>query len=182
MKRLIYFAIIALAAACSGQVDPDQEQPADIPDEYTAPFTLSADKTEVEASGQDYVTFTLKDKYDRDLLQDKQALQSINIVSEEGQRVTRMDNKIRFIANGTYHFSATYKGLKSDNTVEIAAKNRGQYERFHKNVAIYKATATWCGPCAYMTRALEGMNEDAKAHSVEPVSYTHLTLPTMAVV
>ena len=167
MKKLLYIATIALAAACSGQIDPEGEQTVEIPDEYTAPFTLSVDKTEVEASGQDYVTFSLKDKYDRDILQDKKALQSVNIVSEEGQRVPRMDTRTRFISNGTYHFSATFKGQDCENVIEIVAKNRAAYEKFHKNVAIYKATATWCGPCAYMTRALERMNEDTKNHSVE---------------
>ena len=156
-----------LAVACSGQIDPEDERPQEIPEEYTAPFTLSADKTEVEASGQDLVTFSLTDAYGRDILLDKKALQSVNIVSEEGQRVTRMETTTRFISNGKFHFSATFKGQTSENVVEIVAKNRGAYEKYHKNVAIYKATATWCGPCAYMTRALEGLDEDTKNHTVE---------------
>lgn len=158
---------ILLAAACSGQIDPEDEQPVEIPEEYTAPFTLSVDKTEVEASGKDYVTFSLKDAYDRDLLLDKKALQSVNIVSEEGVRVTRMETRTSFIANGTYNFQATFKGKKADNVVEVKAVNRSSYEKYHKNVAIYKATATWCNPCAVMTKALEGLNEDASSHSVE---------------
>ena len=169
MKRILYItASVLMAASCSGNIDPDNEIPQEeIPEEFTAPFTLSADKTEVEASGQDYVTFSLKDAYDREMLTDKNVLQSVNIVSEEGQRVARMETKARFITNGTYNFYATYKGRECENKVQITAKNRGKYEKFHKNVAIYKATATWCGPCAYMTRALAGMNDDAKNHSVE---------------
>ena len=82
-----------LVAACSGQIDPENELPIEeIPAEYTAPFTLSVDKTEVEADGKDVVTFSLKDKYDREMLSDKKALQSINIVSDEGTRVPRMQN------------------------------------------------------------------------------------------
>ena len=166
MKKIFYLTAALVAAACSGTVDPgDLTQEA--PDEYVAPYTLSVDRTEVEASGSDYVTFALRDAYGRDLLADMKALQSVNIVSAEGQRVTRMETKTSFIANGTYHFTATFKGQESENTVEIVAKNRGQYEKYHKNVAIYKATATWCGPCAFMTRALEGVNEDTKNHSVE---------------
>jgi len=168
MKRIpLYISAVLLAVSCSGTVDPDNQQPDNIPEEYTEPFTLSADKTEVEASGKDYVTFSLKDAYGRDLMTDKNALQGINVVSEEGQRVARMETMTRFIDDGTYNFSATYKGRKCENTVQITARNRSSYEKYHKNVAIYKATATWCGPCAYMTRALEGMNEVSKNHSVE---------------
>lgn len=167
MKRLLYFFAMVLAASCSGTVDPDNQEPVDIPDEFTEPFTLSADKTTVQASGKDVVTFSLKDAYGREMLDDKNTLQGVNIASEEGVRVTRMERTVSFIANGTYHFSAKYKGKVSANTVEIVAENRASYEKYHKNVAIYKATATWCGPCAVMTKALNGLNEDAKAHSVE---------------
>jgi len=167
-KTLLYIPVAILVAACSGTVDPENTENPDqeIPEEFTEPFTLSADKTEVEASGKDFVTFSLKDAYGREMLEDKNILQSINIVSEEGVRVKRMDTKVGFIANGTYNFTASFKGKKS-NSIEIVAKNRGTYEKYHKNVAIYKATATWCGPCANMTRALEGINEDARNHSVE---------------
>lgn len=176
MKRILYISLVAFLASCSGTIDPENDGQGDIngpggqqgiiPAEYTEPFTLSADKTEVEASGEDYVTFSLKDAYDREMLTDMKALQSINIVSEEGMRVDRMQIVTRFIANGTYNFTASYKGKKS-NTLRIEAQNRSLYEKYHKNVAIYKATATWCGPCAVMTRALEGLNEDTKSHSVE---------------
>ena len=167
MKKFLYISALVFAVSCSGTVDPDNQEPVDIPDEFTAPFTLSADKTEVEASGKDVVTFSLTDAYGREMLGDNNVLQSINITSEEGLRVTRMQRTATFISNGSYHFTAKYKGKASANTVEIVAKNRAAYEKYHKNVAIYKATATWCGPCAVMTKALEGLNADAKAHSVE---------------
>lgn len=167
MKKFLYISALVFAASCSGTVDPDNQEPVDIPDEFKEPFTLSADKTEVEASGKDVVTFSLTDAYGREMLGDNNVLQSINITSEEGLRVTRMQRTATFISNGSYHFTAKYKGKASANTVEIVAKNRAAYEKYHKNVAIYKATATWCGPCAVMTKALEGLNADAKAHSVE---------------
>lgn len=171
MKRFFYILSAAFAVmSCSGNLD-DADDTGKIPDEYlnkyAEPFTLVVDKSEVEADGDAVVTFTLTDAYDRDMTEDKKALESINIVSEEGLRVARMSNTLAFIANGKYTFSATYKGRKSENTVEVEAKNRGKYEKYHKNVAIYKATATWCAPCAVMTRALLGLNDDAKEHSVE---------------
>lgn len=154
-------------AACAGTVDPDDQNPQDAPEEYVAPYVLSADVAEVEASGKDSVTFTLTDAYGRNILADKKALQSVNIISDQGQRVSRMETKTCFVANGTYTFYAKFKGQLSENTVDITAKNRGKYEKFHKNVALYKATATWCGPCAYMTQAIAGLNEDTKSHIVE---------------
>lgn len=180
MKRLLYLVFaLSVAIACTGTIDPS-DQPGNepggddevvIPDEYkdkyASPYTLSVDKDAVEADGKDAVTFSLKDAYGRDILTDKNALQSVNIFSEEGMVVPRMTTDARFIANGTYTFKAMYKGEMSENTVTVKANNRAKYEKFHKNVAIYKATATWCGPCAYMTRALESLNEDARNHSVE---------------
>ncbi len=154
MKKIIYTALaLILFSAC----------------ETTAPMNLQlvADKTEAEASGQDYVTFKLLDADGVDVLADRNSLQHVNIVSEDGFRVPRMSNKVSFIANGTYKFTAKYNGQESDNSVEIVAKNRGKYEKYHKNVALYKATGTWCAYCPAMTTAIEAMNDDAKSHSVE---------------
>lgn len=166
MKRILYILFAFAALSCSGTID-DNDSGNDISGEYVEPFTLKADKLEVEASGSDYVTFSLLDKHGRDLMADKNALQSINVVSDKGFRVDRMETKASFISNGTYVFTATYKGKKCGDPVEVVAKNRGEYEKYHKNVAIYKATATWCGPCASMTRTLQNLNDDTKAHSVE---------------
>ncbi len=175
-KVLSWILALAAVASCYGTIDPNNPNQApddnpddkqEIPEEFVGSYTLSADKTEVEASGSDVVTFSLKDAYGRDILQDRRTLQKVNIVSEEGQRVPRMETTTTFIANGAYTFYATYEGRESKNKVRIVAQNRGNYEKFHKNVAIYKATATWCAPCALMTRALAGLNEDTKNHSVE---------------
>lgn len=165
MKKLLYLSALALIAACSGTVDPEDEQVI-IPDEYTEPFTLSVDKTEVEASGKDYVTFSLKDAYDREMLGDKNALQSINIVSDEGVRVPRMDNRATFIDNGTYNFTAKFKGKASQNTVQVEAKNRAKYEMFHKNVGLFKCTSISCLACPELGRTLHSLSDEAKAHSV----------------
>ena len=139
MKRiLLYISAMVLAASCSGTVDPENQDPGIVPDEFTEPFTLSADKTTVEANGKDVVTFSLKDAYDREMLDDKNTLQGINITSDEGVRVARMEKTVSFIANGTYNFTAKYKGKTSENTVKVVAENRASYEKYHKNVAIYK--------------------------------------------
>ncbi len=173
MRKILYYILpVLFLASCHGTIDDtlqgaDDDQPQEVPEEFVGPYTLSADKTEVEASGEDYVTFSLTDAYGRDVLLDRKALQTVNIISDSGIRVARMETSIRFISNGTYSFTAKYQGEESANSVSIKAANRGKYEKFHKNVAIYKATATWCGPCAVMTKALEGMDDDTKNHSVE---------------
>ena len=166
MKKLLYAAAVALLAACSGQIDPEDDQPVVIPDEYTAPFTLSADKTHVEADGKETVTFSLKDAYDREMLSDKKALQSINIVSDKGTRVPRMQMTATFIANGTYSFTATFKGEKSANTVEVEARNRARYEVFHRNVGLFKCTSVWCVACPSLGKSLHNLDDSSKEHSV----------------
>lgn len=169
MKRIsLYFAAIFCMAACSGTVDPEGGDVNNqvMPDEYVEPFTLAADKTEVDANGEDYVTFSLKDSFGREMLQDKNALQSINITSAEGIRVPRMQTKVAFIANGTYNFSATYSGRKSANTVLVEVKNRAKYEVYHRNVGLFKCTSVWCSACPYLGSALHGLSESTKDHSV----------------
>ena len=165
MKKLfLYISAIVMASACSGTFDGNDDT-GRIPDEYTAPFTLSADKTEVEASGKDYVTFSLKDAYGREMLEDKRALEDINIKSEQGFRVERMETSAMFIANGTFDFTATYNGRKS-NTVTITASNRARYEVFHRNVGLFKCTSVWCSACPALGRNLHNLGEDIEDHSV----------------
>lgn len=165
MKKLTYISAIALLTACSGNIDPENSQQP-IPDEFTEPFTLSADKTEVEADGKELVTFSLKDAYDREMLSDKNTLQSINITSAEGVRVQRMTTTATFIENGNYNFSATYKGKKCANTVQIEAKNRAKYEVYHRNVGLFKCTSVSCVACPSLGKSLHNLSESVKNHSV----------------
>lgn len=168
IKRTLYIsAALAALCACSGTVDPEAGNPGeDIPEEFTAPYTLSADKEEVEASGTDLVTFSLKDAYGREMLTDKKTLQSVNIVSEEGVRVTRMTTTATFIENGTYNFSATFKGEKTENTIQIKAVNRGKYEKFHRNIGLFKCTSVWCPACPRLDQSLHGLAENTHNHIV----------------
>ena len=170
MKKLLLLLPLALFA-CKGTVDPDVIPEGDtptqeIPDAYTGPYTLSVDKETIEASGADWVNFSLKDAYGRDLLTDNNALSNVNIFDDQGIYLARRSVKARMIEDGERTFTASFKGEKS-NSVTVTAQNRSKYEKYHKNVAIYKATATWCAPCAVMTEALNGMSEETKDHSVQ---------------
>lgn len=174
MKRIIHITFSLLAiAACSGTIDPEQNgnggnenTEVQIPDEFTAPFTLSADKTEVEADGADAVTFSLKDKYGREMLDDKNTLKDINITSDKVVRVPRLTRTATFIGNGVYTFTARYNGVNSENSVEINAVNRAAYEVFHRNVGLFKATSVWCVACPALANSLHGLSDDTKDHSV----------------
>lgn len=161
MKKLLYISALILAAvACSGTVDENA------PEEYMAPFTLSVDKTEVEASGLDTVTFYLKDAYDRDILLDKKAMQNVNIVSADGSSVKRMSNTATYSRNGQFVYTAMYKGVKSQNTVTVEAKNRAKYEVYARRVGLFKCTSVWCSACPALARSLHSLSDDAKEHSV----------------
>jgi hypothetical protein len=170
MKKLLFILSATLFAACSGTIDPDDQgtelPEVEIPAEYTAPFTLSVDKSEVEADGADAAIFSLKDAYDREMLQDKKALQSINIVSDKGIRVPRMQSSATFISNGEYTFSATFKGVKSENTVKVTARNRAKYEVYHRNIGLFKCTSVSCVACPNLGKILNGLTGEAAEHTV----------------
>lgn len=161
MKNFYYILLLALAAvACSGNIDDNA------PAEYVEPYTLSVDKTVVEASGMDTVTFSLMDSYGRDILLDRVALQNVNIRCEDGTAIARMTNVATFSRNGQFVYSATYKGVASENTVTVEAKNRSKYEVYARRVGLFKCTSVWCSACPALSRALHSLSEDAKQHSV----------------
>jgi hypothetical protein len=59
-----------------------------------------------------------------------------------------------------------YNGEYCSNEVKVTSKNRSAYEKFFKNVLLYRFTATWCGYCPSMTAALEKVNDYTKSHSI----------------
>ena len=59
-----------------------------------------------------------------------------------------------------------YEGEYCTNEVTVESVNRKEYELFHKNVLIYRFTATWCQFCPSMTEALAKMNDFSKGHSI----------------
>lgn len=172
MKKLIYsLAVLCAAFGCQGTIDPENsgqqggEGNGDIPSQYTAPFTLTADKDVIEANGADYANFSLKDAYGREMLTDMDALSNINIRDEHGNYLERRSVSVRAIENGVHTYTASYKG-KESTPVQIKAQNRGLYEKYFKKVAVYKMTGTGCIYCPSMTRALSGLDEEATSHSV----------------
>lgn len=164
-KTLLYIPVAIVAAACSGNID-DNDKTQDAPEDYVEPYTLSVDKTEVEASGKDTVTFSLMDSYGRDVLEDRNALQNVNIFTEDGDRVKRMTRTATFFRNGTYTYSATFKGVKCENIVTVKASNRGRYETYFRKVGLFKCTSVWCTACPSLASSLHSMSDESKEHSV----------------
>lgn len=132
---------------------------------YVQPYTLSIDKTQIEASGVDYVNFSLKDAKGRDILTDTEELRKVSIREENGLNVPRMETKISFIDNGTYKFTASYMGVNS-NTVTVQAVNRGKYEMFHKNVALFVCRSAMEPYSSQVDLNYSNVNKDAAEHSV----------------
>lgn len=164
-KTLLYIPVAIIAAACSGNID-DNDHTQDAPEDYVEPYTLAVDKTGVEASGKDTVTFSLTDAYGRDILQDRNALQVVNIVAEDGTRVKRMTNTATYFSNGTFTYTARFMGIPSENTVTVKASNRGKYETYFRRVGLFKCTSVWCSACPVLASSLHSMSDEAKEHSV----------------
>lgn len=168
MKNL--FTLLPLAAllllACTGGHEPDvEETPA------VAPFTLSVDKAQIESNGKDVATFTITDANGQ-VLTDLAHIRntSFYVVETKEWRTDigsgEAPNVFTSITDGTYTIQAMYEGEYCTNEVTVESVNRKEYELFHKNVLIYRFTATWCQFCPSMTEALAKMNDFSKGHSI----------------
>lgn len=166
MKRL--FMILAAAAATSALFSCSENIGGTAEDDDTGPkgpFTISADKTEIEADAKDAVTFTLRDADGNDLTASDPGGVYFKLV-ETGDYMDYLQRTYTSFDNGTYTFCGIYKGTETENTVTVTAVNRSKYEKFHRNVAIYKMTGTWCTNCPSMTAGLNGMEDAIKEHTV----------------
>lgn len=129
-------------------------------------YYIYVDKEVIEADGKDIATFTVKD-------------QDGNIISVEanmgkvwyedvntGIRLDRYSTGFTAMADGQYEYAGIVSGQRTLNTVTLTARNRSKYEVFHKNVAVFKLTATWCPNCPSMTTVLESLDEETTSHMV----------------
>ena len=168
MNKVFYLPLMAAFAltACSGNVDPEDQQGA-----AALPYTLSVDKTEIESDGADMATFTITDA-EGNVLTDASHIRntSFQIVElnewRSGVGSGDAPNKFSSIVDGTYTIKAMYDGNYCTNEVTVTSKNRSKYEKFHKNVLLYRFTGTWCAYCPEMTVNMEKVNEYTKSHSI----------------
>ena len=167
MKKNFYLPLLAVLSftACSGNIDPENT------DDIASPYTLTADKVEIESDGSDMAVFTITDA-NGVVLTDAEHIRntSFQIVElnewRSGVGSSEAPNTFSSIVDGTYTVKAMYNGEYCANEVKVTSKNRSAYEKFHKNVLLYRFTATWCGYCPSMTAALEKVNEYTKAHTL----------------
>lgn len=167
MIHLLPLMAVFAAASCAGTHDPSDSADGT----PQAPFTLSVDKETIESDGQDAATFTITDASGL-VLTDADHIRNTSFYIEEldewhsGMGTGDAPNILTSIVDGTYTVSAMYDGKYCLNTVTVTSRNRGLYEVFHKNVAVYRLTGTWCQYCPYMTEALNNVNDFTKDHMV----------------
>ena len=171
MKRLLRYilpAILPLAFSCSdASLSPDKDESgnnAELLDPSS--YYIYVDKTGIESDGIDLARFTIKNGKG-DVLSTYDNMGSVfyeNVAT--GVRLPRYSESFSSIQDGEFEFVGIYKGKKTVNTVSITSSNRASYELYHKNVAVFKLTATTCPNCPSMTDALNGLDDDAKDHSI----------------
>lgn len=166
MKRCLSLLPL-LAVACSGYQDPDDLNAG----EPMSPYTLSVDKSLIESDGKDVATFTITDANGMELTGEEHIRNTSFHIEEtdewrSGIGADAAPNHFSSIEDGTFTFSAMYKGEECVNKVTVKSQNRSKYEVFHKNVAIYRLTGTWCQYCPYMTEALSNIDAYTKDHSI----------------
>ena len=170
MKHVLnILSILSLlfVASCHGFQDPN-DLLASVPQ---APYTLSVDKTSIESDGKDAAVLTITDVKGL-VLTEGEYLRNTSFYIEEldewrsGLGSVTAPNVFTSIADGTYTISAMYQGEFCRNKVTVTSGNRSGYEVFHKNVAIYRLTGTWCQYCPYMTEALRNVDDYTKDHSI----------------
>lgn len=170
-KSRFFLSIIAVigTVSCSGNIDPEAGR-ENTDKDPVQPFTLSVDKTSIESNGTDAATFTIKDANGL-VLTGKDYIKNTSFHIKETDQwqsgMTLADpNVFTSISDGTYTVSAMYNGKYCANEISLTSANRRKYEMFHKNVAIYRLTGTWCQYCPTMTDALNKINKSSKDHSI----------------
>lgn len=166
-SNILFFVASMFLFSCHGFQDPNDFLVA----EPEAPFTLSVDKLTVESDGVDSAILEITDANGLVLTDDAYIRNASFYIAEldewrSGIGSDGAPNVFTSIMDGTYTISAMYSGIQCENTVTITSRNRAKYEVFHKNVAIYRLTGTWCQYCPYMTEALANVDDYTKDHSV----------------
>lgn len=127
---------------------------------------IEVDKTEIEADGRDAATFVIKDAKGN-ILSTETNLGYVSFKNvATGERLDRYETALTAIENGTFEFVGSYRGVETANTVTVTARNRGQYEKYHRNILFCKLTGTWCTYCPNMTAGLAGLSDGMKDHLI----------------
>ena len=168
MKTLLKYILLAflpLFSSCTGaglQSGEKHEEESLDPSSYY----IYADKTSIESDGMDEAVFFIKNGKG-DVVSTYENMGSVFYKNvETGIRLPRYSESFTSIRDGEYEFVGIYKGNETVNSVKVISSNRTSYEKYHKNVAVFKLTATTCPKCPRMTESLNMLDDDAKEHSI----------------
>ena len=161
IKRLILALMaVSMLCACGKEPQGSVDEPKD------EGYYIYADKETIEADGKDVASFTVKDQDGKIISTDADMGKIWYENVATGIRLDRYSTGFSAMADGTYEFAGIVSGKRTLNTVTVKAMNRKKYEVFHKNVAVFKLTATWCPNCPSMTTVLEGLDEETSSHMI----------------
>lgn len=149
---------IVITVGESGGDEPEPPMPTD-------GYSISVDKTTIEADGKDVATFVVTDADGNNLMDsDLSSIYFKNVAT--GERLDRKSTGFSSVIDGEYEFVATYRGEQTANSVKIKVQNRSRYEKYKQRVAIYQLTGTWCAYCPMMVAGLEGISDTWKERSL----------------
>lgn len=160
-KLLLAGLLLTGFTACEGS--DDGEKPGGN-GEVKAPYTISVDKSEIEADGKDATHFILTDANGNVLTDNEQLNYIVFENTVTGNKLEAKTTAFTAVKNGTYTFKALYKNKPSENTVTVTAKNRSAYEKYFRKVAAFDITNVNCVYCPLMASALENTVEEWKQH------------------
>ena len=173
-RHIIYSCLFLTLAACSGTVDPEQDNPQTNPMEEVPEGTLRifADKTEISADGNDEVTFTVM--FGQEDVSTAKTLVLIREFEGEEKRSKSAD-KFSTVTAGTYKFTAEYYyGGKfyTDNFVTVEAKPyfSGEEKEYEQRVLGVYFTSTGCTSCPAATKGLKDV-QNANPGKVSVVAF-----------
>ena len=167
MKNIIVLLMAAAAIlSCHGNQGDGVK-----PDGTMEPYTLTVDWQIIESDGKDAAVLTITDANGLVLTEGAFLRNTSFYIAEtdeyrSGIGSDEAPNVFTSIVDGTYTITASYNGVECEAPVTVTSQNRGKYERFHKNVAIYRLTGTWCQYCPSMTAALNNRDDYTKDHSI----------------
>ena len=128
-------------------------------------LTIIVDKTQIESDGKDAANFKImRGNVEVSTEAEMGSVFFKNVADDT--RLPRYSKSFTSIADGEYEFVGIYNGEETANSVKITSVNRADYEVFHRNVAVFKLTGTWCVNCPRMTSALHSLEGDAAEHSI----------------
>lgn len=177
LKKISYIFLLLAMAACSGTIDPDTQDP-DVPsgnpmeEVPEGVLRIFADKTEIDADGNDMVTFTVM--FGKEDVSSAQTLVLIREYDGEEKRM-KAANKFSTVTAGTYRFTAEYYyGGKyyTDNSVTVQAKPyfSGEAKAYQQRVLGVYFTSTGCTSCPSATKGLKAV-QDANPGMVSVVAF-----------